>query len=192
MALVPTSLPASEPVSLAEAKLHLRVDHDDEDILILSLVSAARLHLEHVLGRAFITQGWLYLFDAWPPGHTVNLPLAPVQSIVSVQVYDAGDVAVMLPASTYLLDGLSAPPRLVRRLPTAFPRPGRIANGIEVSFVCGHGSLPSEVPAPLRQAILLLVAHWYEHRQPVEIGDAGEVLPTVVTDLIAPYRRRGL
>lgn len=192
MALVPTSLPAVEPVSLAEAKLHLRVDHDDEDILILSLVSAARLHLEHVLGRAFITQGWLYLADDWPPGFAVELPLAPVQSIVAVKVYDADDVATTLAPSTYLLDGLSVPPRLVRRASTTWPRPGRIANGVEVSFICGHGSAATEVPPPLRQAVLLLVAHWYEHRQPVEIGDQAEVMPAMVQDLIAPYRRRGL
>ncbi len=192
MALVPTSLPATEPVSLAEAKLHLRVDHDDEDILILSLISAARLHLEHVLGRAFITQGWLYLTDNWPAGHTVDLPLAPVQSIVSVKVYDSDDAATTLSPSTYLLDGLSVPPRLVRRASNTWPKPGRIANGIEVSFVCGHGSLASEVPAPLRQAVLLLVAHWYEHRQPVEIGDQAEVMPAMVLDLVAPYRRHGL
>ncbi|MEZ5923908.1 MAG: head-tail connector protein [Hyphomicrobiaceae bacterium] len=192
MALVPSSLPAIEPVSLAEAKLHLRVDHDDEDILILSLISAARLHLEHVLGRAFITQGWLYLLDGWPSGHTLELPLSPVQSIVSVKVYDETDVAETVAPSLYLLDGLSQPPRLVRRSSSAFPRPGRSANGVEVSFVAGHGSLASEVPAPLRQALMLLVAHWYEHRQPVEIGDAKEVLPAIVTELIAPYRRRGL
>jgi uncharacterized phiE125 gp8 family phage protein len=192
MALVPTSLPATEPVSLAEAKLHLRVDHGDEDILILSLISAARLHLEHVLGRAFITQGWLYLTDDWPPGHTLNLPLAPVQSIVSVKVYDSDDTATVLSPSTYLLDGLSVPPRLVRRAANAWPRPGRIANGVEVSFVCGHGSLAAEVPAPLRQAVLLLVAHWYEHRQPVEIGNAAEIIPAMVHDLVAPYRRRDL
>lgn len=192
MALVPTSLPATEPVSLAEAKLHLRVDHGDEDILILSLISAARLHLEHVLGRAFITQGWLYLVDDWPPGHSLNLPLAPVQSIVSVKVYDSDDVPATLSPSTYLLDGLSVPPRLVRRASNTWPRPGRIANGIEVSFVCGHGSLANEVPAPLRQAVLLLVAHWYEHRQPVEIGDTSEMMPAMALDLVAPYRRREL
>ena len=182
----------TEPVSLAEAKLHLRVDHDDEDILILSLISAARLHLEHVLGRAFITQGWLYLTDNWPAGHTVDLPLAPVQSIVSVKVYDSDDAATTLSPSTYLLDGLSVLPRLVRRASNTWPKPGRIANGIEVSFTCGHGSLASEVPAPLRQAVLLLVAHWYEHRQPVEIGDQAEVMPALVQDLVSPYRRRGL
>lgn len=192
MALVPTSLPATEPVSLAEAKLHLRVDHADEDIMILSLIAAARLHLEHVLGRAFVTQGWLYLFDAWPKGHAVNLPLAPIQSIVHVKVYDSADVAEMLSPSLYLLDGLSVPPRLIRRSPSAFPRPGRVANGVEVSFIAGHGSLASEVPAPLRQAILLLIAHWYEHRQPVEIGVERETLPVAVLDLIAPYRRRDL
>jgi uncharacterized phiE125 gp8 family phage protein len=192
MALVPTSLPATEPVSLAEAKLHLRIDHADEDVFILALISAARLHLEHVLGRAFITQGWLYLFDAWPAGHSVNLPLAPVQSIVSVKVYDSADVAETLSPALYLLDGLSVPPRLVRRTPSAFAKPGRPANGIEVSFISGHGSLAAEVPAPLRQAVLLLVAHWYEHRQPVEIGDRSEVLPASVLDLVAPYRRLDL
>ena len=192
MALVPVSLPATEPVSLAEAKLHLRVDHADEDVMILSLIAAARLHLEHVLGRAFITQAWLYLFDDWPAGYAVNLPLAPIQSIVSVKVYDEADVATTLSPSFYLLDGLSVPPRLVRRSPSAFPRPGRIANGVEVSFIAGHGSLASEVPAPLRQAILLLVAHWYEHRQPVEIGIERETLPVAVLDLVAPFRRRAL
>ena len=89
-----------------------------------------------------------------------------------------------LAASTYLLDGLSIPPRLVRCSPTAFPRPGRNANGIEVSFVCGHGSLASEVPAPLRHAILLLVAHWYENREPVVAGIAATRFPDAVIGLL--------
>lgn len=192
MALVPTSLPALEPITLAQAKAHLRLDSADEDALVAGLIAAARLHLEEVLARAMITQSWSYLFDRWPAGSTVRLPLAPVQSITVVRVYGIDDAAVVLPADTYILDGQSRPPRLVRRAALAWPRPGRNANGIEIVFVAGHGSLPAEVPQPLRQAILLLVAHWFERREPIEIGTTAIPLPGMVDDLVAPYRVKRL
>ena len=192
MALLPTSPPAVEPVTLGEAKAHLRIDGSEEDTLLQSLVQAARVHLELVLARAFITQGWTYLRDAWPVGRELVLPLAPVASVNSVAVIAADGTRATLDPAAYLLDGSGSTPRLVLAGATPLPRPGRAGNGIEIVLVAGHGSTGADVPAPLRHAILLLAAHWYENRQPVEIGLAGEPLPLAIAELIAPYRRRRL
>ena len=105
MALVLTSGPASEPVTLAEAKTHLRVDGSAEDTLIGSLIITSRLHVEAALGLALVTQGWSYFLDAWPPGHQVSLPLRPVQSIAAVKLYAADESVATLGPDTYLLDG---------------------------------------------------------------------------------------
>jgi uncharacterized phiE125 gp8 family phage protein len=192
MALIPTSPPAIEPVSLAEAKLHLRIDHADEDALVQSLIQAARAHLELVLSRAFITQGWRYLRDAWPEARELRLPLSPVQSVASVIVHAAdGSTATLDPASL-VLDGADSQSRLVLAASAARPMPGRAANGLEINFTAGHGAAAADVPAALRHAILLLVAHWYESRMPVEVGSPAEPLPMMVADLIGPYRRKRL
>jgi uncharacterized phiE125 gp8 family phage protein len=70
----------------------------------------------------------------------------------------------------------------------AWPKPGRPANGIEIAFTAGYGPVAADVPAPIRQAILLLIAHWYEHRSPLEDGIHTEPLPNMVSELLAPYR----
>ena len=70
----------------------------------------------------------------------------------------------------------------------SWPKPGRTANGIEIAFVAGYGDAAADVPAPIRQAILLLVAHWHEHREPVEIGAAKPPCPSTVSELLQPYR----
>jgi uncharacterized phiE125 gp8 family phage protein len=69
-----------------------------------------------------------------------------------------------------------------------WPQPGQAANGIEIDFTAGYGDAAADVPAPMRQALLLLVAHWYEHRCPIEVGAPDMVIPAVVSDLLAPYR----
>ena len=188
MALVLTSGPASEPVTLAEAKTHLRVDGSAEDTLIASLIITSRLHVEAGLGLALVTQSWSYFLDAWPAGHQVSLPLRPVQSIAAVKLYAAAESVATLAADTYLLDGAATPARLVRRDNLTWPKPGRIASGIEIAFVAGYGNSAAFVPAPIRQAILLLVAHWHEHREPVAIGAANASVPSTVSDLLHPYR----
>jgi uncharacterized phiE125 gp8 family phage protein len=188
MPLVLTSGPAVEPVTLAEAKAHLRVDGTAEDTLIASLIIASRLHIEAALGIALVTQSWSYFLDAWPPRAELTLPLRPVQSIAAVRLYAADESVDTLDADSYLLDGAGVPARLVRAAALTWPRPGRVANGVEVAFVAGYGAAAADVPAPIRQAVLLLVAHWYEHREPVAIGQPGTTVPAMVAELLAPYR----
>jgi uncharacterized phiE125 gp8 family phage protein len=192
MPLILTSGPAAEPVALADAKAHLRVDGTAEDTLIASLIVTSRLHVEAAAGLALITQSWSWFRDAWPPGPALDLPLRPVQSIAAVRLYDSTGAATTIAPATYLLDGSGSPARLVRQgapiSPNAWPSPGRIANGIEIAFVAGYGSAAADVPAPIRHAILLLVAHWYEHRAPVEPGAQPAPVPDMVSDLLAPYR----
>ena len=189
MSLVPLAVPAQEPVSLADAKAHLRVDVPDDDALISRLITGARSELERNLGRALITQTWTYWLDAWPAGFAVPLPLAPVQSVEQVRIYAVDDTFFVLPAGGYLLDGLGAPPRLIRRGAQAWLQPLRPGNGIAIDFTAGHGSQPTDVPAALRIALLVLIGHWYENSHP---SDAAAALPSLVSDLIDPYRVRRL
>lgn len=188
MTLILTAGPAVEPVSLAEAKAHLRVDQNAEDTLISSLIVTSRLHVEAALGLALVTQGWTLLLDAWPDIGQLRLPLRPIRSITSIRVYDETATPRVLTPDAYLLDGAGAPARVIRRRGFAWPQPGVDGNGIEVSFTAGFGDAASDVPQPIRQALLLLVAHWYEHREPVELGSPAAAIPTDVSNLLAPYR----
>lgn len=192
MALVLTSGPAAEPVSLADAKAHLRVDGSDEDDLITGLITAARRHLERSLGRALITQSWFLFLDGWPGGFVVELPIAPLQTIDSVTTFAADDTGTVFAADNYFVDATSEPPRLVLRGAQTWPKPGRRANGIEIALTAGYGATSADVPQPLLQALLLLVAHWYEHREPVVLDDTPHAVPATVAGLLAPYRMRRL
>jgi uncharacterized phiE125 gp8 family phage protein len=152
MALVLTNGPSLEPVSLDEAKAHLRVDHLDEDVLIASLVTAARVHLETMLGLSFITQHWNVVLDKWPDALAMALPLFPVQAITGLSLYDSDDVASLIDPSYYSLDAISDPPRLIWRGSSPRPVPGRAFNGIEISLSAGFGVAAHDVPQPLERS----------------------------------------
>ncbi|MEZ5818327.1 MAG: head-tail connector protein [Hyphomicrobiaceae bacterium] len=192
MSLVMTSGPALEPVSLAEAKAHLRVDGPAEDALIQSLVVTSRLHIEAALGLALITQSWSYFLDRWPKAGRLVLPLRPVAAVSHIRLWNDEGMSEALDPSQFLLDGHGMPPRLVALSGLADPAPARVANGIEIGFTAGFGASPGDVPATIRHALLLLVAHWYENREPVQIGVGVNAVPAMVSDLLAPYRRRRL
>lgn len=191
MPLILTSPPAVEPVSLAEAKAHLRLDGAAEDVLIGSLILTSRLHIEAALGLALITQGWTLVLDRWPDRDSLSLPLRPVQSIAAVRVLAADGTPALLDPGSYLADTAATPPRLVRTGPP-WPDPERAAGGIEIAFAAGFGPVPASVPEPLRQALLLLVAHWYEHRTPAEAGLAATAVPAALSELLLPYRLKRL
>jgi uncharacterized phiE125 gp8 family phage protein len=187
MSLVMTSPPAIEPVTVAEAKAHMRIDTDAEDILIGSLVLTSRLHIETALSLALITQSWKLTLDRWPKSREIELPIAPLRSVGGVRVIDASGHAMTVSDQSYLVDLASRPPRLIWNNSVP-PLPGRAAKGIEIDLTAGFGDSAASVPAPLKHAILMLTAHWYEHRDPREIGQDGARIPDAVSDLINPFR----
>jgi uncharacterized phiE125 gp8 family phage protein len=186
MSLMMTSPPAVEPVTVADAKAHLRIDGSAEDVLIGSLILTSRLHIEAALDLALITQAWTLTLDRWPPSH-VDFPLSPLQSVAAVRVKNASSIASIVPAESYLVDVASRPGRLVWNNASP-PIPGLAASGIEIDFTAGFGEAPDSVPAPLKHAILMLTAHWYEHRDPGDIGSDAAHIPAAVSDLIQPFR----
>lgn len=190
MSLVLTAAPAVEPVPLADAKAHLRVDDTAEDGFIQSLIVTSRLHIEAAIGLALIEQAWSWTIDAWREGGGIALPMRPVREIGSVRIVAADMSYVTVDPARYVLDGHGAPARL---LPATVPLPAPAipAGGIEITFTAGFGVAPADVPAPIKQALHLLVAHWFENREPVSIGAAAarpHRIPDTVTELLAPYR----
>ena len=141
--------------------------------------------VEATAGRMLVEQGWRIVLDAWPASGEIRLPISPVRSVAGARVYDEQGLAQAVNADALALEG-SDPP--VIRLVGALPPPGRSRSAIEIDLVAGYGGEPSAVPAPLRQAILRLVARWFEDREDVVARDA-ERLPRGIAALIAPYRR---
>ena len=187
MALVMTSAPALEPVTVEEAKEHLRVDGTHEDVLISSLIVTSRLHIEAALGLSLVSQAWKLVLDAWPMDAVVNIPMRPVIAVNTITVFAADGSGEVIEPANYVVDLASSPPRIATQGAT-WPKPMRAVNGIEIDFVAGYGAMASDVPAPIRHALMLLVAHWYEHRDPIEIGSLRTAIPDSVSQLLKPFR----
>jgi uncharacterized phiE125 gp8 family phage protein len=177
-----TAAPAAEPVTLAEAKAHLRVDLSDDDAMIARLIAAAREWVEAATGRALITQAWRMTLDAWPQDDAVALIRPPVQAVTAVRIFSAAGVASLWDGANYAV-GFGAEPQRLVRLSPQWPEPGRAQTGIEIDMTCGYGATGADVPAALRQAVLSKVAQLYERRGEESGGDPSEALR-----LIAPFR----
>jgi uncharacterized phiE125 gp8 family phage protein len=182
MSIVLTAPPAAEPVTLAEAKAHLKVDTTDDDALIGTLISAARSKAEWNTGRALITQGWTLAADGWPSDGVFEIPFPPLQSVVSVTAYALDDAAAILDPATYQVDTVSSPARLALKANASSPVNLRAQNAVEIVFTAGYGDGESDVPALIREAILEIVADLYVNR-----GDTDEI-PLAAMALLAPYR----
>ncbi|WP_018701258.1 head-tail connector protein [Amorphus coralli] len=182
MTAILTDPPAVEPVTLAAAKRHLRVDGADEDAAILDLIAAARRHVEAATGRALLEQGWRIIRDDLRPAGIVRLEPAPVLSVDAVTLRDLDGTARVLAPADYVVD---LPTTRIRVLPEA--RRSVAGCQVEIDITAGYGTEPAHVPAPLRQAILLLVAHWYAHRE-AALAPVPEPLTLGVDSLVRPYR----
>lgn len=176
--------PALEPVTLAEAKAQARIDGDVDDAMITSLITAAREHVELVTGRCLITQTWRLALDEWPrqsrrdewwdgvregpitllEAAWVDIAKAPIAGITEVRVLDESGTPTVWASSNYFLARRpNGHGRLTRKSGVVWPIVTlRAAGAIEIDFTVGYGTLAANVPFALRQAIRMLVAHWYD------------------------------
>jgi len=179
--------PAVEPVSLVEAKAFLRVEHDDDDDIITALIAAARSHVEAQTRRALITQTWRLVRDAWPGDGRLKVAPAPLRDIAAARVFDADGFAHAIDTQAFTIDMSDTSP-VIGFAPWSLAGPGRMVAGIEIDVEVGYGDAPADVPEPLRQAVRLLIAHWYENRGLAAIGTSVALLPGTVAALLAHFR----
>ena len=188
--------PAADPVTLAEVKVHLRVDHDDEDDLIRVYIKAAVARLDGwagILGQALVTQVWRQAFDRFPPGGALRLPLRPAQSVDSIVHVGPAGAEQTLDASSYRLATDALGPFVSLDAAANWPSTADRPDAVRVTATYGFGDAGA-VPSPLKTAILLMVGDLYAFRETAAVGVSATDIPmsTTVDALIAPYRLIGL
>ena len=179
------SAPAVEPVTLDEARSFLRVEHNADDEVIAALTAGSRIHVEAQTRRAL---------DHAKLAHHARFLAArrPVDGAASAAA--GADCCARLRCRQQCAScrraGLRARPRRIGAglCALGIAGAGRPAAGIELDVTVGYGDAAIDVPEPLRQAIRLLTAHWYDNRGLVAGGAGGALLPSTVAALIAPYR----
>lgn len=189
--------PATEPLTLQEAKAWLKVDHDAEDTLIQLLIATARERCESVTGLSLMIQQWTAYLPYWPmrdeegwwdgvrEGAFVQnlmqeVPLwhGPVRQIDAFTLYDQAGNASVYSAAHYLLD--QARDRIVLQPGAPLPSGERVINPIEITYSTGYDT----VSGAIKTGLLKLIAHLYEHR-----GDEGNLIPTDILGFWQPYTR---
>lgn len=204
-----SSGPATEPLTTAQAKAHLRVDGSDEDTLIDALIKTARKFVENYTGRALITQTWILWLDRieekagaepWWDGvregpasllypevsREVLIPKAPLQSVTSITTFAPDDTDTEFAASNYFVDSKSTKGRVVLKDGVIWPTNLREANAIKIEFEAGYGAAAA-VPDDILQAMKMLIAHWFENREAVSENSMAEV-PFGVKVILDQYR----
>ncbi len=181
MALILITPPTGEPISLADAKAHLRLTINDDDTYISTLMIAARRAVESRYGINIMQQSWSLFADAWPVDGIFHLPLWPVLSVESLTSFADDDTGSLIDPAHYYLDQATRPPRLALRVGRIFAPPGRKINGLKLNFTSGFAVL---IPQEIKQSLLTIVADWYQHR-----GDEqGGTLPPAALELLSAYR----
>lgn len=191
LAPVRTVAPAVPLLTIEDVKAHLRVNHADEDALISGLIDAAAAHLDGysgILGRALVTQTWAVDFPTFT--NRMDVPLGPIQS-ATIQYYDSLNAQQNLATSVYavLSDGLG--PYVTLKYNQQWPQTYTRDDAVRITWVAGYGAAAA-VPAAIRSAMLLLIAHWYDNRAAVSVGDSVSEMPFAVASLLAPFRRVGV
>tara|TARA_R100001086_G_scaffold238110_2_gene162632 strand:+ start:3014 stop:3583 length:570 start_codon:yes stop_codon:yes gene_type:complete len=177
MGLSQTTAPTSEPVSLDEAKEHMRVTDDLQDTLIAQQVSAARDYVERITGRQFVNATWTYTLDAF--SSEILPPKPPLVSVTSITYVDTGGASQTESSSVYtVITDDETQGRIVEAFNQSWSATRDQPNAITVVYVAGYGATANLVPDVFKQAILLLTAEMYEYRETTVSGSVA-ILPSL-------------
>jgi uncharacterized phiE125 gp8 family phage protein len=175
--------PLIEPITLSEAKAHLRVDSIDEDALILGYIKSARKYLEWRTGRALFSQTLEIVMDRFPSSSVthVRLPRAtPLTAVDSVKYTDDDGTETTWDASLYALDTDNYPGSLRpipgETYPDFTPHP---VNAVRIRYTCGDNSSPLVAPELYKIPIYLLLERFYDHRSNFAFDARGDLVPEI-------------
>lgn len=186
--LVQITAPVEEPITVQEAKLHCRVEHEEDDFIIAGLITGARQWIENFTHRALITQTWELTADEFPTNNApILLPNGRISSVTSFGYVDPENgVATMDGSPTqYYVDSSSIPGRVYLPSGGSWPTVSG-QNSLTIRYTVGYG-LAAAVPKAIKAAMLMLVGHWYENREAVSIVQMYSV-PFAIESILLPYR----
>lgn len=183
----------SEPLSLEEAKLHLKVETDADDSLISSLITAARETAEIFTGRALASQVLEYILDGFPvESDVIYLPRPPLEEVGSIKYKDYQGAETEWDPENYLVDSDSMPARITlaygKYFPEYTPYP---AAAVRIRYTAGYrsgGPDSLKIPEEIKQALKLLIGHFYENRESVVVGTVANKVPFSAEALLYPFR----
>lgn len=187
MPLILTTPPQSEPLTTAQAKAHLVVDHSDHDVLIDGMVAAARSSVEAVLKASLLPTVWTYKLNCFPP--EIRLPVGPVLDAALVAITyidDAGAVQTLASADYQVSVGETGVirPAYGKVWPSTRPE----MDAVRIEFTAGWATSDA-IPRAVMAALRLMVGHLYEHREAVSLGDLPTELPLAYMNLLTPFIR---
>ena len=191
------------PVTLAEAKAHLNIEHDDDNTLITALIASATDYIERLTDIQFITGNVTLKLDKFPSGaefytghdwrptlndaetyNSIRLTKSPVISIGSITYLDTAGASQTLSTDVYALDITKAVGRVHLKYNQSWPDIRGDVNGITITYSAGYGVDGSTAPDSLKSAIKLLVGHWHENREAAVQGQVVRAVPFAVASLI--------
>lgn len=187
--------PATEPLSLLEAKLHLRVDIPDDDALIAALISSVRQYAETLTRRAFIQQTWQYVIDSFPgptmigipwgktftlPDHAIAIEKSRVQQVTAINYLDMSGNPQVMPAATYIVDYSSEPCRITPVFGQIWPIPMPQIGACNVQFVAGYAA---PVAFSTSSSTLTVQSPWktYAVGDAIQLSNVGGLLPAALS-----------
>ncbi len=156
-----------------------------EDDFLSDKIIAAREYCEDFQNRAYLTQTWDLWLDSFPSGGCIRIPLPPLQSVTSIKYYDTANVEATMAIADYFVDDKSEPGRLSLAYGKSWPSTTlRPVNGVCIEFVAGYGNAAAAVPKKVKQAMLLLIGHWYVNREAALTGAVSKEIEFAVHALL--------